>query len=307
MQRRNRRILIWTAAGAATILALLALLAPLQMPLAVHNPDSSAPKSESTTHTQADTDSRRPVAKDPTRGSRSAWSAERAKALTADVEAGNPAALASMGSAWAECTNWRPMAREDVDSVLVDLAMLPGLTGPLGDALSNKDGGLDMLLGGVEALSVQCSVLDLPDLPEQRLAQALEWLEAAALAGNPAAMVAWSEHVFARWPGRSEMIDELEAVRAARDQASAWLNAALAAREPSALRRMAMAHHRGDLAPRDGVAAYAYLLAWHWGGFDTSSPEVSALRRRELSLALDASAQAEAETMARQLLQEFGG
>jgi TPR repeat protein len=298
-------MLAWFAAGAATILALLALVMLPQQ--ADHGPESSAPKPASTVRTQAGADSMRPVAKEPARGTRSAWSAELAEALTAEAEAGNPAALASMGSAWAECSDWEPMAREDVDLVLVDLAMLPGLSGPLGDALSNKEGGLEMLLGGIEALSVQCSALDLPDLPEQRLAQALEWLDAAARAGNHAAMVAWSEHVFARWPGRAEMLDELEAVRPARDQARAWLNAALAAREPSALRRMALAHHRGDLAARDSVAAYAYLLAWHWGGFDASTPEVSAMRRRELSLELNESAQAEAEAMARQLLQEFGG
>jgi len=211
MRARLVRRRLWFAV--ASVLAMLLLLVLVTWPDRARDLPPP-PLSEEIEHSEENSPAQRAPSRAPAlEAARIPDAATREAAEAGDIEA-----MSLLGRMFAECREWTSLRSEEVDRLMVDLIEFvsqPGAQGPLVGIASSADGSLEDLLHGMDAIQARCSALDLPESSADRIAQALVWLEAAARAGDHSAMVAWSEHVFRRWPSRAELLDDIDAVRAA--------------------------------------------------------------------------------------------
>jgi hypothetical protein len=180
--------------------------------------------------------------------------------LEALATAGNAAAAYRLASILETCPSVAvPTGDGFADQLVEGLATL-GSGFRFAGMQSHEPGVIETLLVAHDHLSTLCEGVDGLD-PVVARAEAREWLAQAAARGYPPALLQQADALISQ-PNRDDIIDQAEQLRDLRRQAMALLQRALEAGEPQALARMSRAAASGDLAPRDPVAAYGYMLAF---------------------------------------------
>lgn len=206
--------------------------------------------------------------------------------LRARAEAGDGAAAHRLAETMLLCRRYKPKSREETDEAIVEF----GARVEDGEDKSwmSRDTLVGLLLSAADQQASRCIGfaglgIDDPD------AARLDWLARAVAARHPAAMVEQAQILLQTHSRREEIIQNAEEVRVLRAQATTLLQDAVATGEPRALLRAANAHFSGDLLPRDRVAAYAYMLAYHAGDPAPGAPaSMIAAADRRFSDGLDA-------------------
>ena len=221
--------------------------------------------------------------------------------LVRRANAGDGAAAMALARTLALCIDYTPEQRSKVEDSLVEFAAhshdLPG-----DDEAASSDRFVDLAMGVLDRRDAECPGIDDLGIAD-RAAERDRWLALGLDLGHPAALVQEANDMLKkRYPRRTDIINHAEELRALRPQAMAMLQRAAAQGEPIALLRTATAHHSGDLAERDPVAAYAYVLAYRAGPPASEVPQlVSDDIARRLSADLTAEQIQAAEARAAQI------
>lgn len=179
------------------------------------------------------------------------------------ANAGNGAAAVRLADLMALCADYVPKTRETAEKELVE-GMAVFDAPDTEDEVRQHDALVAMVLGAQDRQQAMCpgfAELGIADpLAEQR-----RWTELAARLGEARALVALAESMIGKYSSPGDIVEHAEEIRRIRPQAMAMLQQAAVTGEPMALLRMSAAHRSGDLAPRDPVEAYAWMLAYRDG------------------------------------------
>lgn len=184
--------------------------------------------------------------------------------LVSRAEAGDGRAAMALARALALCADYvedeREVLEEDMVEFLANAEDTKDATGA-----SSRDRFVDMAVRVLDMRASTCGGIGALPITD-RAAERERWLALGLESGHPEALVQEADAMIRkRFPRRTDIIDNAEELRLLRPQAMAMLQRAAAQGEPMGLLRMAGAHRTGDLAQRDPVAAYAYLLAYRAG------------------------------------------
>ena len=193
--------------------------------------------------------------------------------LVRRANAGDGLAAMALARTLALCVDYTPGQREKIEDDLVEFAAHAHET-PGEDGAPPRASFVDVALDVLDLRDAACPGIENLGI-EDRTAERDRWFALGLDLGHPAALVQEANDMLKkRYPRRADTINHAEELRALRPQAMAMLQRAAAQGEPLALLRTATAHRSGDLAARDPVAAYAYLLAYRAG---SPAPDVPAV------------------------------
>jgi hypothetical protein len=184
--------------------------------------------------------------------------------LVRRAEAGDGRAAMAIARALALCKGYVDDERGALEDELVDLLAKAEDT-PVRAGGRSSDHFIDMATGVIDMRETTCAGIDALGIQDP-VAERKRWLALGLERGDPAALVE-EAHAMMRttYPRRVDIVSHAEELRLLRPHAMAMLQRAAAQGEPVALLRMASALRQGDLAQRDPVAAYAYMLAYRAG------------------------------------------
>lgn len=192
--------------------------------------------------------------------------------LVRRANAGDGPAAMALARTLALCIDYTPEQRVKLEDSLVEFSA--HMHDTPGDNGLSSERFVDLAVGVLDRRDAECPGIENLGLTD-RVAERDRWLARGLDLGHPAALVQEANDMLKkRYPRRADIIDHAEELRALRPQAMAMLQRAAAQGEPIALLRTATAHHSGDLAERDPVAAYAYLLAYRDGPPVADVPQV---------------------------------
>lgn len=185
--------------------------------------------------------------------------------LVRRAEAGDGRAAMALARTLALCESYVEEEREVLEEDLVTFAAnVQDTPDPAGGA-SSRDRFVELAVGAIDIRAATCPGIDALGIAD-RTAERERWFALGLQLGHPAALVEEADAMIRKkYPRRADIVDNAEELRALRPQAMAMLQRAAAQGEPTALLRTSAAHRSGDLAERDPVAAYAYLLAYRAG------------------------------------------
>lgn len=185
--------------------------------------------------------------------------------LVRRADAGDGRAAMALARTLALCESYVEEEREVLEEDLVTFAAnVEDTPDPAGGA-SSRDRFVELAVGAIDIRAATCPGIDALGIAD-RAAERERWFALGLQLGDPAALVEEADAMIRKkYPRRADIVDNAEELRALRPQAMAMLQRAASQGEPTALLRTSAAHRSGDLAERDPVAAYAYLLAYRAG------------------------------------------
>jgi hypothetical protein len=186
---------------------------------------------------------------------------EIATELEALATAGNAAAAYRLADILGTCPSEPVPSRDGFADQLVEGLAAFGSGFRFAGMQSHEPGVIEILLAAHDHVSSLCDGVDGLD-PLTAREEARQWMAQAAALGYPPALLVQADALIGIYRTRGDIIENAEGLRDLRRQAMGMLQRALDAGEPKALARMSRAAATGDLAPRDPVAAYGYMLAF---------------------------------------------